>query len=203
MHYDPRNNGHKAHGLPHDPFKALVAPRPIGWISSLDREGRANLAPYSFFNAVCEHPHLVMFSSFDRKDSQANVEETGEFVCNLATWSLREAMNVTSAPAEHGVDEFELAGLERAPSVSVKPPRVAASPIAMECIYTMTVPLKGADGTVGRYAAVFGEVVHIHIDDSVMREGKVDLSIAEPIARCGYRDYAHVASLFQMTRPTV
>lgn len=198
MHYDPRVNDH---GLPHDPFKALVAPRPIGWISSLDGEGRPNLAPYSFFNALCDHPHLVMFSSAGRKDSQTNVEKTGEFVCNLATWALRDVMNQSSAMLEHGQSEFDFAGIETAPSVLVKPPRVAATPVAMECVYIETIALKGADGRRAPYSTIIGEVVMIHIDESVLVDGLVDLSLAQPIARCGYRDYAHVTELFQMRRP--
>lgn len=198
MHYDPRTGGH---GLPHDPFKGLVVPRPIGWISTVDRDGRPNLAPYSYFNAVCDHPHLVMFSSFGAKDTQTNVEATGEFVCNLATYDLREAVNATSAPAPHGVSEFDLAGLNMAPSVAVRPPRVAASPAALECIMTAIVPLADARGSRARYTMIVGEVVHIHIADRILRGGIVDLALAEPIARCGYRDYAHVTGTFEMERP--
>ncbi|MEM7696045.1 MAG: flavin reductase family protein [Pseudomonadota bacterium] len=199
MHYDPRVNDH---GLPHDPFKALVAPRPIGWISTLDAAGRPNLAPYSFFNALADHPHLVMFSSGGAKDSQTNAEATGEFVSNLATLTLRDAMNATSVPLEHGQSEFEFAGLEMAPSLAVAPPRVKASPIAMECKVVEVVALKGADGVRASYTMVIGEVVMIHIDESVMRDGIVDLELAQPIARCGYRDYAAVTELFQMKRPS-
>ncbi|WP_108663589.1 flavin reductase family protein [Acuticoccus kandeliae] len=198
MHYDPRRNDH---GLPRDPFKALVAPRPIGWISTLDTDGRANLAPYSYFNAVSDHPHLVMFSSMGRKHSWANAEETGEFVCNLATYALREAMNITSAPAPAGESEFELAGLERAPSVVVKPPRVAASPVALECKTVKVQPLFNLEGEEARYTMVIGEVVHIHIDDAIIKDGFVSLAAAEPIARCGYMEYAHVSELFKMARP--
>lgn len=198
MQYDPRVNDH---GLPHDPFKALVAPRPIGWISSLDAQGRANLAPYSFFNVVCDQPHLVMFSSMGVKDSQSNIEATGEFVCNLATYDLREAMNQSSAPLAHGQSEFAFAGLETVPSTLVKPPRVAATPVAMECVYVESVPLKSAVGERGRYTMVIGEVVMIHIDDRVLVDGMVDLTRLKPIARCGYRDYTVATSVFQMDRP--
>ena len=121
-----------------DPFKALVGPRPIGWISSLAPDGTVNLAPYSFFNGVCDSPPMVVFSSAGRKDSIENIEKTGEFVCNLATWELRDAMNVSSAAVGSEVDEFELAGLEKIPSTMVKPPRVAGSPVALECRYTQT-----------------------------------------------------------------
>ncbi|MEM8854503.1 MAG: flavin reductase family protein [Pseudomonadota bacterium] len=199
MEYDPRRNDH---GLPRDPFKSLVAPRPIGWISSVNREGVTNLAPYSFFNALCDHPHLVMFASLDRKDSQANAEDTGEFVCNLATYALRDAMNRSSAPAPHGVSEFDLAGLEAAPSRKVTPPRVAASPVALECVYLQTIAPRDVDGEKARYEVVIGQVVHIHIDDNLIVDGFVDLTKAEPIARCGYMQYAHVTSLFELDRPT-
>ena len=198
MHYEPKSNDH---GLPHDPFKALVAPRPIGWISSLDTKGAPNLAPYSFFNAISDHPHLVMFSSADVKDSQSNVERTGEFVCNLATYALRDEMNQSSAPLEHGHSEFDFARLEMAPSLKVKAPRVAASPVALECRYVETVALRDADGHRSRYSGVIGEVVMIHIDESLIVDGIVDLALAQPIARCGYRDYAVVTELFQMVRP--
>lgn len=198
MHYDPRVNDH---GLPHDPFKALVAPRPIGWISSLSPAGVANLAPYSYFNAICDHPHLVMFSSAGAKDSRRNVEATGEFVCNLATYALRAVMNASSAMVPPEVSEFDHAGIAAAPSVRVRPPRVAASPVALECLYVKSVPLAGADGRPGLYTAVIGEVVHIHIDESVIVGGLVDLTLAQPIARCGYKQYAHVDALFEMARP--
>jgi flavin reductase (DIM6/NTAB) family NADH-FMN oxidoreductase RutF len=128
MFYDARKNDH---GHEYDPFKAIVAPRPIGWISSLSPEGVANLAPYSFFNAMSDNPHYVVFGSAGRKDSIRNIEATGEFVHNMATFKLREQMNASSAPVAEGVDEFELAGLEKASCNLVKPPRVAASPVAL------------------------------------------------------------------------
>jgi flavin reductase (DIM6/NTAB) family NADH-FMN oxidoreductase RutF len=188
--------------LPHDPFKAIVAPRPIGWISSISARGEVNLAPYSFFNGVNSRPPLVMFGSEGRKDSLRNIEETGEFVCNLATWDLREAMNETSAPMPHGENEFVRAGLEPAPSVLVKPPRVAASPCALECKLTRIVQMethshKPLDGHV-----VFGEVVGVYIDERFVKNGMVDTAAMKPVARCGYTDqYAVVEGLFSMTRP--
>ena len=188
------------HGLRHDPFKTLVAPRPIGWISSLSSDGTVNLAPYSFFNAVSTDPHVVIFGSQGRKDSQRNIEETGEFVCNLATWDLRDAMNRTSAPVEHGVDEMELAGLEGAPSQMVKPPRVAATPVALECRYMHTVALPQKPGF-GEASVVFGEVLGVYIDDRVIEEGMIDIAKLRTIARCGYQDYAVVDSVFAMARP--
>lgn len=199
MFYTTDNN---VHGLRHDPFKTLVAPRPIGWISSMGRDGTVNLAPYSFFNAVSTDPHVVIIGSQGRKDSQKNIEETGEFVCNLATWDLREAMNRTSAPVEHGVDEMELAGLERAPSQMIKPPRVAATPVALECRYMHTVELPTKPGF-GEASVIFGEVVGVYIDDNVIEEGMIDITKLRPIARCGYQDYAVVDSVFSMSRPKI
>ena len=196
MFYDAVVNDH---GLRFDPFKAMVAPRPIGWISSLSPDGVANLAPYSFFNAVSNRPNYVIFSSTGRKDSISNIEATGEFVHNVATWDLRDAMNRSSAGVDSGVDEFELAGLEKAPSKLVKPPRVAASPIAMECRYVKTVelpPTNGMPNLVG-----FGEVIGIHVDDSLIVDGKVDVTKFKPIARLGYHDYAVVEEVFSMERP--
>src|SRR6516162_7027878 len=140
--YEPRNG----HGLPHDPFKAIVAPRPIGWISSIDPDGRVNLAPYSFFNAFCEAPPIVGFSSGGRKDSQRNVEATGEFVVNLATRKHAEAMTLTSASVPHGIDEMALAGLAAAPCRLVRPPRVANAPAALQCRLLLLLPLKDLDG---------------------------------------------------------
>jgi flavin reductase (DIM6/NTAB) family NADH-FMN oxidoreductase RutF len=190
------------HGLRHDPFKALVAPRPIGWISSLSAQGLVNLAPYSYFNAVSNDPHVVVFGSQGRKDSQRNIEETGEFVCNLATWDLREAMNQTSAMVASEVDEMALAGLEPAPSRMVKPPRVAASPVALECRYMQTVRLPVKPGF-GENSVIFGEVVGIHIADEAIEDGMIDITRLRTIARCGYHDYAVVDSIFAMVRPTV
>ncbi len=198
MFYTTDNN---EHGLRHDPFKTFVAPRPIGWISSLARDGSLNLAPYSFFNAVSTDPHVVIFGSQGRKDSQRNIEETGEFVCNLTTWDLREAMNRTSAPVEHGVDEMELAGLERAPSTLVKPPRVAATPVALECRYMQTVELPLKNGH-SASSVIFGEVLGIYVDDAFIEDGMIDITRLKTIARCGYQDYAVVDSVFAMKRPS-
>lgn len=198
MFYETRKNDH---GLPHDPFKAIVAPRPIGWISSLDGEGRVNLAPYSFFNAVSTRPPIVAFSSEGMKDSSSNIAQTGEFVASLATWDLREAMNRTSARLERGRNEFAFAGLEQAPSRLVKPPRVAASPAAFECRLIRVIHLTDAAGRPTDNHLVLGEVVGVHIDERFIRDGRFDTALAKPIARCGYRDYAVVESLFEMVRP--
>jgi flavin reductase (DIM6/NTAB) family NADH-FMN oxidoreductase RutF len=198
MFYEPIKRNH---GLPHDPFKAIVAPRPIGWISSVDKAGHVNLAPYSYFNGVGSHPPMVMFSSEGFKDSVRNVSETMEFVCNLATWDLREAMNKSSESVPHETNEFELAGLTQAPSKLVSPPRVAESPCALECKATQIVQMNGADGRPHQNFVVFGEVVGIHIDEKFIKNGILDAAAMKPIARLGYRDYSVVTELFQMTRP--
>lgn len=198
MFYDAVAN---THGLAHDPFKALVGPRPIGWISTLDANGAVNLAPYSYFNAVSTNPKVVLFSSEGRKHSQQNAEATGEFVCNLATWDLRDQMNRTSAGVDGGVDEMQLAGLEPAPCNRVKPPRVAASPVALECKYLKTVEIADIDGKLADAAMVMGQVVGIHIDERFIVDGKVDTAMLKPIARLGYHDYAVVNELFSLTRP--
>ena len=189
------------HGLPFDPFKAIVAPRPIGWISSLSAKGEVNLAPYSFFNAVSGQPPCVMFSSDGYKDSVANIAETKEFVCNLATWDLREAVNLTSATLPKEVNEMAEVGLEPAPSRIVKPPRVAATPCALECKLLQIVQLSELEGRPLDQFVVFGQVVGVHIDDRYLKDGRLDTAALQPIARCGYSDYAVVTGLFQMKRP--
>jgi flavin reductase (DIM6/NTAB) family NADH-FMN oxidoreductase RutF len=198
MFYEPTKRNH---GLPHDPFKAIVAPRPIGWISSIDKAGRVNLAPYSFFNGVATFPPMVMFASDGFKDSVSNVTETMEFVCNLATWDLRDAMNRSSESVPHEVNEFQLAGLTPAPSKLVKPPRVAEAPCALECKATQIVQMKGPNGDARDNYVVFGEVVGIHIDERYIKNGILDSAAMKPIARLGYRDYSVVTELFQMVRP--
>lgn len=193
----------KAHGLAHDPFKALVAPRPIGWITAMSAKGEVNLSPYSFFNAFSDQPNMVGFSSNGRKDALHFIEETGEFVCNIATFDLREAMNDTSAPLPRGQNEMEHAGLTAAPSFVVKPPRVAEAPAAIECRWLKTVPLEPLDGGPAAYFLVIGQVVGVHIDDRFIHNGVVDTAAMRPIMRGGYRDYFVVApeGRFTMTRP--
>ena len=198
MFYNPRSGDH---GLRHDPFKAIVAPRPIGWISSVDAEGRPNLAPYSFFNAISSRPHIVMFASTGIKDSVKNIEATGEFVCNLAVWDLREQMNTTSAGFPHGQSEFEAAGLEAVPSKLVRPPRVAAAPAALECRFLKSDRIATLDGEWSGTVVVYGEVVGIHIDESVIVDGRFDVAAAKTIARCGYMDYAIADHIFELKRP--
>lgn len=198
MHYDA-----DARTLPHNPLKAIVAPRPIGWISAMDRAGRLNLAPYSFFNAVSGEPDMVMFSSTGRKDAMTFAEEGGEFVCSLATWDLRAAVNATSAPLERGVSEFDHAGLATTPSRKVRPPRVAASPAALECRWLQTVPLVPLGGGEAGSFLVIGQVVSIYVDDRFVRDGRVDTAAMQPILRGGYFDYFRIEAenRFELERP--
>ncbi|MBY0298242.1 MAG: flavin reductase family protein [Methylobacterium sp.] len=199
MHYDPETRT-----LPHNPFKALVAPRPIGWISALDAQGRLNLSPYSFFNGVADNPEMVMFSSLGRKDALAFAEEGGEFVCSFASLDLKDAMNATSAPLPRGESEFAVAGLTPAPSRKVRPPRVAESPAAIECRWLQTIPLVPLGGGEATYFMVVGQVVSIYIDDRfVTPEGRVDTGAMRPLMRGGYFDYFAVdgQARFEMRRP--
>lgn len=191
----------KGHGLPHDPFKAIVAPRPIGWISTVDAQGRHNLAPYSFFSAMGSTPPIVAFSSEGMKDSPANAIATGEFVCNLSTMALAQAMNVTSAGVARGINEFEMAGLTMAPCRLVKAMRVAESPAALECKVLQAMELRDLNGTPIDRHLVIGQVVGVHIDGRYLKDGRFDTAAAQPLARCGYRDYAAVTEIFAMTRP--
>jgi flavin reductase (DIM6/NTAB) family NADH-FMN oxidoreductase RutF len=188
--------------LPHDPFKSLVAPRPIGWISTTNADGAVNLAPYSFFNAVAERPPMLAFSSMGAKDSSTFAGELREFVWNLVTWELREAMNETSAPLPRGRSEFDRAQLEMAPSRIVKPPRVAASPCSMECRVVHHLELRDLNGHTFDQHLVIGQVVGVHLDErSIAGEG-VDTAALKPVARCGGpADYTVVERIFRMWRP--
>ena len=198
MFYDTAKNDH---GLPRDPFKAIVAPRPIGWITSMSAKGEINLAPYSFFNAVSDEPPIVLFSSEGPKDSLVFVEETKEFVCSLATFDLRAAVVATSAQFPRGVNEMEQAGLAPAPCRLVRPPRVAASPCALECKLLQIIDLRGLDGAPSHRHVAFGQVVGIHIDDRYIKDGRLDTAAMGPIARCGYADYSVVDKVFAIARP--
>ena len=201
MHYDTAK---RDHGLPHDPFKALVVPRPIGWVSTIGKDGVANLAPYSFFNAVSDRPPMLMFSSGGHKDSLRNILDSGEFTCSIATWALREAMNLSSATVVPGVDEFVLAGLTKAASRFVKPPRVAESPAAFECRLWKTLPMPPhKPGAEPSYTVVFGQVVGIYIEDAFIEAGIVQSGRMQPLARLGYMDYSVLRpeSMFTMQRP--
>ncbi|MBH3417794.1 flavin reductase family protein [Pseudomonas putida] len=197
-YYEPA----KGHGLPHDPFNAIVGPRPIGWISSHDREGRLNLAPYSFFNAFNYIPPIIGFCSVGRKDSLNNIEQTGEFVWNLATRPLAEQMNQSCAPVAAEVSEFELSGLTATPSSIVSVPRVGETPVAFECKVSQIVQLKRADQALVPSWLILGEVVAVHIAEHLLQNGIYDTAAAEPILRGGGpADYFELGNLFKMGRP--
>jgi flavin reductase (DIM6/NTAB) family NADH-FMN oxidoreductase RutF len=203
MYYEP---GVTPHGLPFDPFKSCVVPRPIGWISTVDAQGRHNLAPYSQFQNVTFNPPIVMFSANqdtggNRKDSVRNAEQTGEFVWNMATYDLRDAVNISAEELPHGIDEFERAGLQKLPSRLVKPMRVARSPIQFECVYLNTLRFPGVP-PMGTADVVFGRVVAVHIaDEAIDINGLVDVLKIQPLARMGYFDYTFVDNKFEMVIP--
>lgn len=197
MFYEPA----KGHGLPHDPSKAIVAPRPIGWISTLNKEGKINLAPYSFFNAFSTRPFIVWFSSEGEKDSASFAQETGEFVANLVSRELAEKMNRTAVDAPRGVSEFDYADLAMAPSRLVAPPRVAAAPAALECRVTEILRPRALDGSQTSAVVVAGEVVGVHIDDAYLKDGRFDIVRAGNVGRLGYMDYSSISDIFSMRRP--
>lgn len=199
MFYEPKNG----HGLPHNPFNAVVSPRPIGWIATRGADGRDNLAPYSFFNAVAYVPPQVMFASTsakpDRdgtKDSVANIRETGVFAVNVVAYSAREIMNQTSGPWEKDTDEFALAQVEKAACETINCPRVADSPATLECILTQIVQLPGEANF-----AVFGEVTGVHLRDDCLVDGKFDVTTFNPLTRLGYQDYSVIREVFSLKRP--
>lgn len=198
--YEPQ----RGHGLPHDPFKAIVGPRPIGWISSLDAQGIVNLAPYSFYNAFCDTPPIVGFSSTGYKDSVRNIAASGEFVANFVSKALALAMNLTSAGVPADVDELALAGLTPAPCRLVAAPRVGEAPAALECKLLQIVQLHDVAGRALEQYLVLGQVVGVHIAASFLKDGIFDTAAAEPLLRAGYRgDYAVVGGMFEMLRPTL
>lgn len=202
MFYSTDTNNH---GLPHDPFKACVAPRPIGWISSLSVDGVANVAPYSFFNGVAADPPQIMYATNGHqphgpKDTLVNIRETGEFVVNIATWDLRDAMNITSQPGQPDLDEFVEAGLTPASSKLIKAPRIAESPINMECRLSQIIDLDSTDPEIPN-VMVIGHVLGIHIDENILSDGKIDNAKLQLISRLGYKDYARVDGVFSMSRP--
>ena len=193
----------QGHGLPHNPFNALITPRPIGWISSRDAQGNDNLAPYSFFNGVAYSPPQVMFASTgakpdqdNTKDSTANIRATGVFCVNVVEYAMRDAMNVTSGTYPQDVDEFQLAGLAKADCSTIDCARVADAPANLECRVTQIVTLPGAANV-----AVFGEVTGIHMRDDCIVDGRFDVTTFHPLARLGYRDYAVITDLFSLARP--
>lgn len=199
MFYEPKDG----HGLPHNPFNAIVTPRPIGWISTRDESGQDNLAPYSFFNAIAYTPPQVMFSSTgskpDRqssKDSVSVIRETGVFCVNIVSQALTNAMNISSGTFPAGTDEFAKAQIEKAECQTINCARVAASPAALECRMTQIVELEGAQNFL-----VLGEVTGIYLDDTCIRDGLFDVTTFRPLARLGYRDYSVVDNLFTLSRP--
>jgi flavin reductase (DIM6/NTAB) family NADH-FMN oxidoreductase RutF len=192
----------EAHGLPFDPFKAIIAPRPIGWIGSCDSEGNVNLAPYSFFNAIGSRPNMIAFSSDGMKDSARNAIETGEFTFSLATRPLAERMNLSSANLDSGENEFDFAGLVMAASRLVRPPYVEESPAALECKLTNAIRLTDLNGGETGSHLIIGQVVATHIKDEYINEGRFDTAKAQPIARCGYNDYATVNEVWEIPRPS-
>jgi flavin reductase (DIM6/NTAB) family NADH-FMN oxidoreductase RutF len=190
------------HGLKHDPFKAIIAPRPIGWISTVSPEGAVNLAPYSFFNGFTSNPPMIGFSSEKDSDSLLNARETGEFVYNMVGLALAEKMSATSYPWPRGVDEMGKAGIASAPSRIVKAPRVAEAAAAMECKVVQIVHLHDMDGQPTAAHLVLGQVVGVHIDPQFLKDGIFDTAAVQPLARCGYlADYAVVTEMVKMKRP--
>jgi flavin reductase (DIM6/NTAB) family NADH-FMN oxidoreductase RutF len=205
MFYDAAK---RDHGLPLDPLKSLIVPRPIGWISTIDGQGRVNLAPYSFYNGVSEFPPMVYFAitgtygDTPTKHSRMNAEETGEFVVNMVAGTLAEKMNITTAMVAYGVDEMKLAGLTPEPCRFVKPPRVKESPVALECKYWKTIELPVEKGfEAQRGSVVFGQVVGVHIDDSILKDGRVDVMAFRPVARLGYSEYTTTENVWKLRRP--
>jgi flavin reductase (DIM6/NTAB) family NADH-FMN oxidoreductase RutF len=198
MFYETAQN---QHGLRGDPFKALVVPRPIGWISTRAKDGRVNLAPYSFFNALDDDPPLVMFASGGLKDSVAFAQESGEFVVNFVSESLAQQMNATSVDAPRGVNEFGYAGLSEAPCQLLSAPRVGEAYAALECRVTQVFTPATLEGHVSEAVVAIGQVVGIHIDPAILTEGRVDVAKARPVARLGYAEFAVVHERFVMHRP--
>ena len=199
MFYRPEDG----HGLPHNPFNAIVTPRPIGWISTRSADGIDNLAPYSFFNAIAYVPPQVMFSSTTTKDDQAegkdsvaNIRETGVFCVNIVEYAARDLMNITTEHFPKEVDEFDRAGIAPADCETINCPRVANAPASLECKLTQIVELPGQMNRL-----VLGEVTGVHMRDDCLRDGRFDVTTFQPLARLGYRDYTHVTEVFELARP--
>lgn len=197
MFYEPQNG----HGLPHNPLKAIVTPRPIGWIGTRSKEGALNLAPYSFFNVICDVPPLLMFCSTGYKDSVAFVEETREFTANMVGAHLASQMNATSVNAPRGENEFDYAGLTPAASQLIAAPRVSEAYAALECVAVDIRELSGRDGKPADTYMVFGEVVGVHIDEHILVDGRIDITKSRPVSRLGYMDYATTDAVYEMFRP--
>lgn len=197
MFYQPSNG----HNLPHNPLKAIISPRPIGWIGSRSADGRLNLAPYSFFNMICDEPPLLMFCSSGYKDSVAFIEETGEFTANMVGAHLAEAMNATSVDAPRGQSEFEYAGLTPVICEVIKAPRVKEAYACLECVAVEVRQLSGKDGEKANSYMVIGEIVGVHIDDNIVKDGLIDIAQSRPVSRLGYMDFANIDTVYQMFRP--
>lgn len=200
MYYEPEKNDH---GLRYTPFKAIISPRPIAWVSTQDTAGQANLGPYSFFNAICDRPCMVGFNSGARKigldegkDSLANIRQTGEFGVSIVSAALQDQMNISSSHFPHGVDEFEKAGLTKMSGKHIKAPLVAESPVNLECKLFDIIDFPG-----GHASWIMGTVIGIHIDDAVIKDGRVDVASYQPLARLGYKDYTKVETVFELQRP--
>lgn len=189
------------HGLDHDPFKAIVVPRPIGWIGTKGKDGSLNLSPYSYFNAISDRPKMVMFSSSGRKDSLHNAEETGVFTTSFVSRHLLEPMNMSSASVPYHIDEFALAGLTARQAQLIDAPYVGEALAVLECRVTQVVEPNTLSGEPSGNVVVFGEVVGIHIDESIIREGRLDMSVARPMARMGYMDYSEGSDVIELKRP--
>jgi len=194
------------HGLPHDPFKSCIVPRPIAWVTSIHPNGAINLAPFSFFNALASDPPIVMiaFTGYHQhggeKDTLHNIKTSGEFVVNMVPLALKDAMNATTAPFDHGVSELEMAGLTAEPSALVKPPRVAEAPIHLECEFFQEIELPCTlEDSIN--CTILGKVLGVHINDAVLSDGLIDLDKIKPLARLGYQEYTAVDNIFKMTRP--
>ncbi|KQR67971.1 flavin reductase family protein [Rhizobium sp. Leaf341] len=190
-----------AHGLPHDPFKAIVSPRPIGWIGTRSKDGSHNLAPYSFFNAIGDVPKMVMFSSSGWKDSVRNIEETGVFTASFVSRDLVDPMNRSSAPLPHGESEFVAAGLTPVDGTLVEAPFVGEAYAALECRMTEMFQPKTLSGEPAENHVVIGQVVGIHIREDALRDGRFDMARVRPVGRLGYMDYADAGDVFELMRP--
>ena len=197
MFYQPKNG----HQLPHNPLKAIVTPRPIGWIGTRSKEGALNLAPYSFFNVICDNPPLLMFCSSGYKDSVAFVEETGEFTANMVGAHLAKEMNATSVNSPRGVSEFDYAGLTPAACEMIKAPRVAEAYAVLECVVVEVKRLTGKDGALAESYMVIGEIVGVHIDEAILVGGRIDITKSQPVSRLGYMDFATTDKVYEMFRP--
>ncbi len=189
------------HGLSHDPFKAIVTPRPIGWIGSKGRDGSINLSPYSFFNAVCDTPKIIMFSSQGRKDSARNAEETGVFTANFVSRNLVDQMNASSVSVPYGVDEFDVAGLTASSAELIDAPYVSEAFAVLECRVTEIRNPMTLSRTPANNFMVFGEVVGIRINEAIIRDGRLDMELARPMGRMGYMDYSEASTVFELLRP--